>query len=275
MMADTFTERKITPWERVCNARDRERPRNPALINAVFREFTELHGDRSGGDDKAVTGGVAFLDDIPVTVIAHRKGNSTTENIEYNFGMPGPSGYRKAHRLMEQAEKFGRPVITFIDTPGAYPGPESEENGISVAIAENLALLSRLKTPVIAIVTGEGGSGGALALGVGDRLWMLENAVYSVLSPEGFATILWKDSTRTKEACEVMKMTADDLKNLGIADEVIAEPDEGLANALDTFARELRRKLLSEIKMLQKIPTGELVAARYEKLRHFEGAFAP
>ncbi len=220
--------KRRTPYERVQMARHKDRPKAQDFIEGLFEGFVELSGDRLGKEDSSIVGGIALFHGRPVTVIGHRKGKNLQENMKYNFGMPGPEGYRKALRMMRQAEKFHRPVIAFIDTPGAYPGKEAEENGQSTAIAENLAAMSSLKTPFIAIVTGEGNSGGALAISMGDEIWMLENAVYSVLSPEGFASILWKDASRSREACEVMKMTAAELYKAGLADRVIPEPPGGL-----------------------------------------------
>ena len=216
-----ISPKKLSGYDRLLIARDRKRPKTEDFINALFSDFTELSGDRLGMEDRAIIAGIGLFDKIPVTIIGHRKGHDIQENIRSNFGMPEPNGYRKAARLMKEAEKFGRPVITFIDTPGAYPGKEAEENGQSAAIAENLALMSTLKVPIINIITGEGNSGGALAIGMGDRAIMLSNAVYSVLSPEGFASILWKEKGRVREACEVMKMTAYDMLDSGVVDEVI------------------------------------------------------
>ena len=204
----------ITAWEKVKLARELDRPKSLDYIKALFDEFIELHGDRNFGDDKSIIGGIASLEGMPVTVIGEQKGKNVKENMERNFGMPEPEGYRKALRLMKQAEKFKRPIITFIDTPGAYPGMGAEERGQGEAIARSIMEMSRLKVPIICIVIGEGSSGGALAIGVGNKIVMLENAVYSVLSPEGFASILYKDSTKAKEAAENMKMTANDLKKL-------------------------------------------------------------
>ena len=258
---------KLSPWERVCAARDKDRPKTQELIEGIFDGYTEFAGDRTGGDDRAVTGGIAFLKGRPVTVIGHRKGRNAHENMDCNFGMPGPEGYRKALRLMRQAEKFGRPVITFIDTPGAYPGTEAEENGISIAIAESLAAMSGLKIPVIAVVTGEGSSGGALAIGVADRVWMLENAVYSILSPEGFSSILWKDSSKVEDAASVMRLTAFDLKEDGFADEIIREPEEGLAAGLEEFCESLGDALFLELEKLESLDADDLVNERYERYR--------
>ena len=211
----------ITAWDRVTLAREIERPKALDYIENIFDDFMELHGDRNFGDDKSIIGGIAYLDAMPVTIIGEQKGKNARENIERNFGMPNPEGYRKALRLMKQAEKFGRPIITFIDTPGAYPGIGAEERGQGEAIARNMLEMSQLKVPIICIVIGEGSSGGALAIAVGDRIIMLENAVYSILSPEGFASILYKDASKAKEAAENMKITAKDLKNLNIIDKII------------------------------------------------------
>ncbi len=224
-------------YEKVQLARSGNRPCIREYIEGLFEGFVELHGDRLSRDDPAVMGGIAEFHGIPITVIGHRKGKTTRKQIQYNFGMASPEGYRKAKRLMEQAEKFHRPVICFIDTPGAYPGPEAESSGQANAIAENLAYMSRMKTPCIAIVTGEGSSGGALAIGVADQVWMLENAVYSILSPEGFASILWKDASRAAEASELMKLTAQDLKKAGLIDAVIPE-GEGLFGRIEAMLKE-------------------------------------
>ena len=221
---------KITAWDKVTLAREQGRPKALDYINNIFKEFVELHGDRYFGDDKSIVGGIALLEKIPVTVIGEQKGKNVRENMERNFGMPEPEGYRKALRLMKQAEKFKRPIITFIDTPGAYPGMGAEERGQGEAIAKNLMEMSKLKVPIICIVIGEGSSGGALAIGVGDKIVMIENAVYSILSPEGFASILYKDSGKAKEAAENMKLTAKDLKKLGIIDKIIEEPENGAQN---------------------------------------------
>ena len=263
----------LTPYERVQLARDAKRPKKQAYIDALFTDFLELSGDRLGKEDAAILGGIALFDGMPVTVIGHRKGKNLADNLHCNFGMPGPEGYRKALRLMKQAEKFHRPVITFIDTPGAYPGKEAEENGQSIAIAENLAEMSTLRVPVISIVTGEGNSGGALAIGVGDRLWMLENAVYSVLSPEGFASILWKDAARSKEACEVMKMTADELHAAGLVDKVIPEGEGGIQMHFQDGCTRIAKELREELPKLLAMSEGALTEARYQKYRRFEGQY--
>ena len=217
---EPWSEKSLTAWERVCRSRSKERPVGKDYIDILFEDFVELHGDRYYRDDPAIIGGIAYFQGICVTVIAQAKGRTTKENLERNFAMPSPEGYRKARRLMKQAEKFHRPVINFVDTPGAFCGMEAEERGQGEAIARNLFELSGLKVPVLSVVIGEGGSGGALALAVADEVWMLENSVYSVLSPEGFASILWKDSSRSVEAAKMMKLTAADLKKLGVIERV-------------------------------------------------------
>ena len=221
---EPWSEKSLTAWERVCRSRSKERPVGKDYIDILFEDFVELHGDRYYRDDPAIIGGIAYFQGICVTVIAQAKGRTTKENLERNFAMPSPEGYRKARRLMKQAEKFHRPVINFVDTPGAFCGMEAEERGQGEAIARNLFELSGLKVPVLSVVIGEGGSGGALALAVADEVWMLENSVYSVLSPEGFASILWKDSSRSAEAAKMMKLTAADLKKLGVIERVFPEP---------------------------------------------------
>lgn len=258
-------KQNITAYDRVLLARSKDRAGIMDYIDALFEDFIELKGDRLGKEDGSVVGGIAMFHGIPVTVIGHRKGKTTEENIKYNFGMTSPEGYRKALRLMKQAEKFKRPVITFIDTPGAYPGLEAESNGQSTAIAENIAAMSSLETPVIAIITGEGSSGGALALAVADKVWMLENAVYSILSPEGFASILWKDSSRAAEACDVMKITAEELLKFGLIDGIIPENE--------TIMQNIDRMILSEIKKLQKLKGPAIVKNRYEKFRNIDGTY--
>lgn len=258
-------KQNITAYDRVLLARSKDRAGIMDYMDALFEDFIELKGDRHGKEDGSIVGGIAMFHGIPVTVIGHRKGKTTEENIKYNFGMTSPEGYRKALRLMKQAEKFKRPVITLIDTPGAYPGVEAESNGQSTAIAESIAAMSSLETPVIAIITGEGSSGGALALGVADRVWMLENAVYSILSPEGFASILWKDSSRAAEACEVMKITAEELLNFGLIDGIIPE-DETIMQTIDQM-------LFAEIKKQQKLKGPAIVKNRYEKFRNIDGAY--
>ena len=258
----------ITAWEKVKLARELQRPKSLDYIKALFEEFIELHGDRKFGDDKSIIGGIATLDGMPVTVIGEQKGKNVKENMERNFGMPEPEGYRKALRLMKQAEKFKRPIITFIDTPGAYPGMGAEERGQGEAIARNIMEMSRLKVPIICIVIGEGSSGGALAIGVGDKIVMLENAVYSVLSPEGFASILYKDSSKAKEAAENMKMTANDLKKLGIIDKIIKEPEDGAQNDFERIVEDIKKYLIKNIKELEKLSEEELLEQRYQKFRN-------
>lgn len=259
----------LSAWERVQLSRKMDRPSGSDYIEALFDDFTEFHGDRTYGDDKAIIGGIASFHGMPVTVIAQQKGNNTKENIYHNFGMPMPEGYRKALRLMKQAEKFHRPVICFVDTPGAFCGVEAEERGQGEAIARNLMELSGLKTPVLSIVTGEGGSGGALALAAGDQVWMLENSVYSVLSPEGFASILWKDSTRAEEAAEVMKLTATDLYQKGIIEEMIPEPEEFHTESLWQVTGILDGKIEEFIKEYDNLSENELLNRRYERFRKF------
>ena len=258
---------KITAWDRVMLARKMERPKSLDYINEIFEDFIEVHGDRNFGDDKAIIGGIAILDGKPVTVIGEQKGKKAKENMERNFGMPNPEGYRKALRLMKQAEKFNRPIITFIDTPGAYPGMGAEERGQGEAIAKNIFEMSKLKVPIICVVIGEGSSGGALAIAVGDRIVMLENAIYSILSPEGFASILYKDSNKAKEAAEDMKATAKDLKSFGIIDKIIKEPEGGAEKDFESVIKELKSYIKKSIKELNKLTKEELVNERYEKFR--------
>lgn len=258
---------KITAWDRVQLARQSERPKTLDYIQAIFEDFIQLHGDRNFGDDPAIVGGIATLNQKPVTVIGEQKGKNVKENMQRNFGMPEPEGYRKALRLMKQAEKFRRPIVTFIDTPGAYPGMGAEERGQGEAIARNLMEMARLKVPIICIIIGEGSSGGALAIGVGDKVVMMENAVYSILSPEGFASILYKDANKAKEAAQNMKMTAKDLKKLGIIDEIIAEPKNGAQNNLEEITEQMKKYLEKSIEQLQKLSEEELLQNRYEKFR--------
>lgn len=259
--------KNLSPWEKLSLARLKERPTAVDYIEAIFKPFIEFHGDRYFGDDSSIIGGVGKIDDIPVTVIAQEKGKNTKESIARNFGMTNPEGYRKAYRLMKQAEKFNRPVICIIDTPGAYCGVGAEERGQGEAIAKNLMLMSELRVPVISIIIGEGCSGGALALAVADQVWMLENSVYSLLSPEGFSSILWKDSSKAPEAAEVMKSTADDLKNFGIIDRVIKEPLGGAHKDPDFMTSTLKQAILQELKSLKEINIEKLLNDRYEKFR--------
>lgn len=260
----------LTAHDRVFLARHRKRPKVDDYIEALFDDLFLQKGDYIGKEDKSIYGGVATFHGTPVTVLGHRKGRNLNENMEYNFGMPEPEGYRKALRMMKQAEKFGRPIITFIDTPGAYPGLEAEKHGQASAIAKNLAEMSSLKVPVIAIVTGEGSSGGALAIGVANSVYMLENAVYSVLSPEGFASILWKDSNRSAEACELMKLTAQDLKKLNVIDGIVNEPLCGVHHDPEVVYRALDEVLTRELRKYKKMSGHELAKHRYEKFRRMD-----
>ena len=257
--------RDCTPEDRVYLARHTGRPGTADFIQALFTDFFECKGDRLCREDPSILGGVALYHGLPVTVLGHRKGKNLEENMACNFGMPSPEGYRKALRLMKQAEKFGRPIITFVDTPGAYPGLEAEAHGQGEAIASSLALMSALEVPVITVVIGEGGSGGALALAVANRVLMLENAVYSVLSPEGFASILWKDSSRAGEAAGIMKLTAADLHGLGVADEVIPEPLGGAHLEPESVYRAVDRAIHTHLAQLLKLRSP--AAHRYQKFR--------
>lgn len=255
-------DKKKTPYEKVMLARDKDRLKITDYIDALFDDFVELKGDGITGEDSAILGGIASFHGIPVTVIGHKKGATTEENIDCNFGMASPEGYRKAARLMKQAEKFNRPVITIVDTPGAYPGLMAEANGQANAIAENLALMSSLKVPIIAVITGEGSSGGALGIAVADRVFMLENAVYSILSPEGFASILWKDSKKADEAAKLMKLTAEELLNYGIIDGIIKEGTKLIINMDEMISRELNE--------LTKLKEETLLKNRYKKFREID-----
>ena len=257
----------ITPWDRVCLARDVNRPRAMEYIRSIFDDFIELHGDYLFADDEAVVGGLATLDKYSVTVIAQAKGKTLNENIKRNFGSANPEGFRKAKRLALQAEKFNRPIITIIDTSGAYPGRGAEERGQSRAIAEDIELFSSLTVPVIAIVIGEGGSGGALALSVANKIYMLENAIYSILSPEGFASILYKDPSLYKESANKMGLTSYDLKDKGIVDEIIKEGASGINDNFRIIIEELKTKLIADLKSYKKIDGSKIRGARYEKFR--------
>lgn len=262
-------EKEKSAWEKVREARQMSRLQTKDYIEAVFDDFMELHGDRYYRDDPAIIGGIAWLDGQPVTVIGIQKGSSIAECAARNYGMPSPEGYRKALRLMKQAEKFGRPVITFVNTSGAYPGMEAEENGQGEAIARNLYEMSDLHVPTFTFMIGEGGSGGALALAVSNEVWMLEHAVYSILSPEGFASILWKDGRRAKEAASVMKITAQDLLSLGVIDGIIPEFGGADQAACESVARAMKRELKRFLKDNRKKSGEELAAARYERFRKF------
>ncbi len=256
-----------SPAKRVELARAPERPNADYWIETLFHGFMEMHGDRLDADDASIKGGVAYFHDVPVTVIAQCKGKTLEDNIRYNFGMPNPQGYRKAQRLARQAEKFGRPIITIVDTPGAYPGIEAEAKGQGEAIARSIELFSTLKVPVIALFVGEGGSGGALALGVANSIIMLENAIYSILSPEGFASILWKDSSRSREAAGVMKLTSYDIMQFGIADKIIYEGSEPLKMPCPDIVSKIDDALADEIVRLAVMEPDEVVAHRFEKFR--------
>lgn len=255
----------LTPWQRVQIARHPERPSTLDYIKHIFTDFLELHGDRYFGDDPAIVGGIAKLEGQPVTVIGHQKGKDTKDNIARNFGMPHPEGYRKALRLMQQADKFGRPIICLINTPGAYPGIAAEERGQSEAIARNLREMASFSVPIICVVTGEGGSGGALALGIGNRMLMLENSFYSVISPEGAAALLWKDSGLAQRAAEHMKITAKDLLELGIVDSIIPEPFGGAHKDIVKQSQLMKEGLLVNLKELMAMTADELKKDRYEK----------
>ena len=259
----------LTSWQTVQIARHPLRPHATDYINRVFTDFDELHGDRHFGDDKAIIGGIGRLADKPVVIIGEEKGRGVNEKVYRNFGMPKPEGYRKALRLMEMAERFKMPVITLIDTPGAYPGIDSEERGISEAIARNLAVMSRLKTPVICTVIGEGSSGGALAIGVGDHLNMLQYSTYFVISPEGCANIIWKTSTKASEAAEAMGVTSTILQELGIIDETISEPNGGAHRNIETMAASLKKCLIRQVDELTEIPINELLEKRYRRLMSY------
>ena len=257
----------IDPWDRVQLARHTQRPTTMDYIHGLFTDFLEFHGDRTYRDDAAIIGGIASFEGTPVTVIGHQRGKDTKENIRRNFGMPHPEGYRKALRLMKQAEKFKRPILCFIDTKGAFPGKEAEERGQSEAIARNLLEMAGFRVPIVSVVIGEGGSGGALGLGLADRIFMLENATYSVISPEGAATILWKDAARAQEAAETMKITAPDLKELGIIDGVIAEIRGGAHRNLEAQTSYIRSILKEAVTELQSVDREELVHKRFEKFK--------
>lgn len=254
-------------WDRVLTSRKKDRPVGSDYIRLLFEDFTEFHGDRLFGDDPAIIGGIAIFKGRPVTVIAQEKGSNTRENIYRNFAMPSPEGYRKALRLMKQAEKFKRPVICLVDTPGAFCGLEAEERGQGEAIARNLYELSNLETPILSIVIGEGGSGGALALAVSDEVWMLENSIYSILSPEGFASILWKDSTKAKEAASVMKLTAKDLKALGIIERILEEPENYNVQTMEPVTEALAGNIEQFLATYAKLSVTELTTHRYERFR--------
>lgn len=257
----------MSAWDRVMLSRKKDRPVGEDYIKALFTDFVEFHGDRYFADDAAIIGGVAVFEGTPVTVIAQAKGKNTKENIRRNFGMPSPEGYRKALRLMKQAEKFHRPIICFVDTPGAFCGLEAEERGQGEAIARNLYELSAIRTPILSVVIGEGGSGGALAMAVADEVWMLENSVYSILSPEGYAAILWKDSSRAREAAQIMKMTAADLKELGVIEHVFEEPEHFTEETFPEVAEKIRGRLRAFLDRYGSFSPEELAQSRYDRFR--------
>ncbi|MCK4763954.1 MAG: acetyl-CoA carboxylase carboxyltransferase subunit alpha [Candidatus Aminicenantes bacterium] len=260
-------EKQTQAMDIVRLARDTKRPTTLDYIKFMIRDFLELHGDRRYSNDLAIVAGVGFLDDIPVTIIGHQKGRNVKENVKRNFGMAHPEGYRKALRLMEEAERFGRPVINLIDTPGAYPGIGAEERGQAEAIAYNLYKMSTLRTPIISLITGEGGSGGALALGTADRVYMLSNTIYSVISPEGCASILWRDSTKANEAAEALKLTAGDLYEFEIIDGIIEEPAEGAHKDYEAMAKKIKSVLVPALKELLALDVETLLERRYDKYR--------
>lgn len=257
----------LTSWQRVQIARHPKRPYTLDYVNAIMTDFTEIHGDRLFSDDKALIAGFAKIDDIKIAIVGHQKGRDTKENLMRNFGSAHPEGYRKAIRVMKMAEKFALPIISFIDTPGAYPGIGAEERGQAQAIAYNLAEMIKIKVPIIIIVIGEGGSGGALGIGIGDRILVLENAYYSVISPEGCAAILWKDRAKAPDAAEVLKLTASDLLNLGVIDEVVKEPLGGAHRGPVETAKNVKQVLLKNLKELNQLSAEELTKARYKKFR--------
>lgn len=262
----------LTPWQRTQLARHPKRPHTLDFFKLLLDDFIELHGDRLYGDDTAVVGGLAWFDGESVIALGHQKGRDTRENLARNFGMPHPEGYRKALRLMRLAEKFGKPIFTFIDTPGAYPGLGAEERGQAEAIARNLREMAALRTSILCVVTGEGGSGGALAMGLGNRVLMLEYAIYSVISPEGCAAILWGDASKAPEAAELLHLTAPDLLRLGVVDAIVPEPAGGAHRNWDAAAQTLRRALKDHLWELRSKSPEELVQERYEKFRRI-GAF--
>lgn len=269
---------EMTAWDHVQLSRHPQRPYTLDYIERIFTDFSEIHGDRKYADDRAIIGGMAILDDQPVMVIGHQKGRNTRERLDRNYGMPKPEGYRKAFRLMKLAEKFGRSVITFIDTPGAYPGLGAEERGQAEAIAFNLKAMASLEVPIIAVVLGEGGSGGALAIGVADRVLMLEHSVYSVISPESCSAILWKDQDHAREAAENLRLTANHLKKFGIVDEILEEPPGGAHSHPKMMAETLKQVLLRTLRELEALHIGERLENRYQRFRRigtFESSASP
>ena len=257
---------KLSIWQTVQVARHPQRPHTLDFIERIFDDFDELHGDRQFGDDASIIGGIAYLENMPVMIIGHEKGRDTEEKVRRNFGMPQPEGYRKAKRLMELAEQFTMPVITFIDTAGAYPGIEGEERGQSEAIARNLAVMSELKTPILVVVTGEGGSGGALAISVGDNIAMLQYATYSVASPEACASIIWRTADKASDAAEAMKVSANELKKLKIIDEIIEEPLGGAHRDYDLISSTIKDSLIKNLSALNSMSMEQLLDRRYKRL---------
>ena len=260
---------EFTAWDRVRIAREMDRPTSLYYIEHIFENFMELHGDRGVKDDPAIVGGIGFLDGLPVTVIGQQKGRDLKEQVERNFCMPNPEGYRKALRLMKQAEKFRRPVVCFVDTSGAFCGIEAEERGQGEAIARNLMEMAGLTVPVLSVVIGEGGSGGALAMAVANEVWCLENSVYSVLSPEGFAAILWKDGKRADKAAEVMKMTSDHLKALGVVDRVFQEPEPVHVDNGSTLAADMKEAMIEFFRRYDNMAPERIAEERYKRFRRF------
>ena len=265
MRQDVFVN--LSRWQTAQIARHINRPFTMDYLNLIFTDFIELHGDRNFGDDHAIVAGLARLDGEPVMVMGHQKGRDTKEKVYRNFGMPNPEGYRKALRLMEMADQFKLPIVTFVDTPGAFPGIGAEERGQAEAIARNLREMSRLTVPIIVVVTGEGGSGGALGIAVGDRILMLEHSIYAVISPEGCAAILWSDGTKGEQAAEALKLTAGDIKELDVIDEIINEPPGGAHRDHKAMAATLHEALVRNLKELKQIPSDRLVDGRYQKFR--------
>jgi acetyl-CoA carboxylase carboxyl transferase subunit alpha len=257
---------RLSTWQTVQVARHPQRPHTLDFIDSIFDEFDEMHGDRQFGDDAAIIGGIGYLETIPVMIIGHEKGRDTEEKVRRNFGMPQPEGYRKAKRLLQFAEQFALPVITFIDTAGAYPGVEGEERGQSEAIARNLAVMSELKTPIIIVVTGEGGSGGALAISVGDHISMLQYATYSVASPEACASIIWRTADKAPDAAEAMKVSSKELKKLNIIDEIITEPLGGAHRDYDEISLSIKESLIKNLSILNRMSKEELLDRRYKRL---------
>jgi len=267
-------EARADAWRRVQLARHPKRPHSLDYIERIFTDFREIHGDRLFGDDAAIVCGSGFLNGKPVMVVAEQKGRDTKQKLYRNFGMPKPEGYRKALRVMQMASKFGRPIVTLMDTPGAYPGIDAEERGQAEAIARNLREMARLAVPVVAVVIGEGGSGGALALGVGNQVMMLENAIYSVISPESCAAIIWRDSTKAELAAAALKLTAEELLRLGLIDAVVPEPAGGAQEDMDAAARALGESLTAALAKLSTMTAEQLVEQRYAKFRHMGNFFA-